>query len=132
MHNPPMISRRRLFFVAAAAAALVGCGSATDDRPARWSFISATITEPMCATVNCHSAIAQRAHVDLHDRASGYRDLVGRGFVTLGDQTGSSPVLFLMNGQGSQRMPPDAPLPQADITLIQRWIAECQMPPCDD
>jgi len=27
-----------------------------------------------------------------------------------------------MRGQGSLRMPPDAPLPEADITLIDRWI----------
>ena len=30
-----------------------------DDRPAKWSFISATIIEPSCATANCHSAITQ-------------------------------------------------------------------------
>src|SRR5262245_53655309 len=124
MHNPPMI-RRGLFLVAAAAAALIGCGSATDDRPARWSFISATITEPSCATVNCHSAVAQRAGVDLHDRASGYASLVGRGFATLTDPADpkSAPVLLLMRAQGSIRMPPDVPLPEADIVLIQNWIA---------
>src|SRR5215510_15128947 len=117
MHNPPPMGHGpRLALVAAAVAALIGCGSTTDDRPARWSFISATITEPSCATVNCHSQVAQRAHVDLHDRATGYRDLVGRGFVIPGDQTGSSAVLFLMRGEGSLRMPPDAPLPEADIT----------------
>ena len=67
MHNPPVLSGRRLFrcslvaLVALAAAALVGCGTTTDDRPAKWSFISPAITEPSCATVNCHSAIAQKA-----------------------------------------------------------------------
>jgi hypothetical protein len=121
MHNPPMIPRLGVALVAVAAA-VVGCGSATDDRPAKWSFISATITEPACATVNCHSAIAQRAAVDLHDRATGYRDLVQRNFVIPGDQTGSSAVLWLMRGQGSLRMPPDAPLPEADIALIDAWI----------
>ena len=74
MHNPPMISRRRLVLVAAAAV-LIGCGSADDTRPAKWSFISATIIEPSCATVNCHSKIADRAGVDLHDRATGYNNL---------------------------------------------------------
>jgi hypothetical protein len=121
MHNPPMIPGRRLLLVAVAAFAL-GCGDATDDRPARWSFISATIMEPSCATVNCHSAVAQRAGVDLHDRATGYRDLVGRSFVLPSDQTGSSALLYLMHGQGSLRMPPDMPLPEADIQLINSWI----------
>jgi hypothetical protein len=121
MHNPPMIPARRLLLVAVAAL-VIGCGDATDDRPARWSFISATIMEQSCATVNCHSAIAQRAGVDLHDRATGYRDLVERNFVLPGDQTNSSALLYLMHGQGSIRMPPDQPLPEADIQLINNWI----------
>jgi hypothetical protein len=105
-----------------AAAALIGCGGTTDDRPPQWSFISPAITEPSCATVNCHSAIAQKAGVDLHDRASGYATLAGRGFVntTMPD---ASPVILLMHAQGSVRMPPDAPLPEADIRLIRDWIA---------
>ena len=89
MHNPPVLSGRRLFpvaLVALVAAAVVGCGGTTDDRPAKWSFISAAITEPSCATVNCHSAIAQKAGVDLHDRASGYATLAGRGFVDPGQR----------------------------------------------
>ena len=54
MHNPPpMITGPRLVLIAAAFAALCGCGSETEDRPAKWSFISAAITEPSCATVNC-------------------------------------------------------------------------------
>jgi hypothetical protein len=123
MHNPPMISGRR-FLLAAVAALALGCGDAIDDRPARWSFISATIMEPSCATVNCHSAVAQRAGVDLHDRATGYRDLVGRSFVYPADpsQPGTSPLLYLLKGQGSLRMPPDGALPQADIDLIDAWI----------
>jgi hypothetical protein len=123
MHNPPMIPRRRLVLVASAAA-LIGCGGATDDRPAKWSFISATITEPSCATVNCHSEIANRAGVDLHDRASGYRDLVTRGFVLPTSDPQASALVHLLDGRGSIRMPPDAPLPEADVTLIERWIAD--------
>jgi hypothetical protein len=123
MHNPPMTPGRRLLLVAMTALA-IGCGSATDDRPARWSFISATIIEPSCATVNCHSAVANRAAVALFDRATGYNDLVSRGFVLPGDQSepGMSPLLYLMNGKGSLRMPPDGALPQADIDLIDKWI----------
>ncbi|SRR6266496_4025372 len=122
MHNPPVLSGRSLLLVALAAVAVVGCGGTTDDRPAKWSFISPAITEPSCATVNCHSAIAQKAGVDLHDRAAGYATLEGRGFV---DPTtpDASAVIFMMRGQGSLRMPPDEPLPEADIVLIRNWIA---------
>ena len=122
MHNPPTMIPRRVFLVAAAVATVIGCGSANDDRPPKWSFISATITEPSCATVNCHSELARRGGVDLHDRATGWNDLVNRGFVdkAMPDQ---SPVLLLMHGQGSLRMPPDQPQPEDDILLIQKWIS---------
>ena len=125
MHNPPpMLPGPRLVLLAAAVAALFGCGSATDDRPAKWSFISASITEPSCATVNCHSAVAQKSGVDLHDRATGWTSLTKYGFTTLADPNDptSAPVLYLMRARGSIRMPPDVPLPEADINLIQTWI----------
>ena len=80
MHNPPMLSPRLacLAVVAAALSIVVsGCNGATDDRPATWSFISATITEPSCATVNCHSAITHQGGVDLSAREIGYQTLVG-------------------------------------------------------
>jgi hypothetical protein len=124
MHNPPMISGRRLALVVAAAA-LIGCGGANDPRPPRWSFIAPTIIEPSCATVNCHSEVAQRAGVDLHDRATGYTDLTTRNFVVpnIPDSWDSSALQYLLNGQGALRMPPDAPLPNVDIALIQEWIS---------
>lgn len=126
MHNPPMIpARRRLALFAAAAAALIGCGSMTDERPLKWSFISAAITEPSCATVNCHSEVAHYNGVDLHERAAGYASLTVKGFTRLNDPMDptSAPVLLLMRAEGSIRMPPDVPLPEADIVLIQNWIA---------
>lgn len=99
-----------------------GCGGSTDDRPAKWSFIAATIVEPSCATVNCHSALTQRAGLDLHDRESGYYALVNGNYVIASDPAQST-VVRVMNAQGSMRMPPDVPLPTADIDLIEAWIA---------
>ena len=126
MHNAPM-SLPRLAFVAAAAAALAvavaGCNGDTDDRPARWSFISTTIVEPSCATVNCHSAVTHQGGVDLSARAIGYQSLVPTYFVFPGNPQ-DSPVVNLMNAVGSIRMPPDNPLPEADIRLIETWIAD--------
>jgi hypothetical protein len=136
MHNPAMLppgapgsNRGRVPARALAAGVALlgiaigaaGCGSDNDDRPARWSFISATITEPSCATVSCHSAVTQMAAVDLSARDVGFNSLVGRNFVIPTDPS-QSPVMFLMEAMGSQRMPPDLPLPGADIQLIGRWI----------
>ena len=132
MHNPPMLSPRLacLAVVAAAALSIVvsGCNGTTDDRPATWSFISATITEPSCATVNCHSAITHQGGVDLSARQIGYETLVtninGPTYYVYPGYPQYSPIVNLMNAEGSIRMPPDNPLPQADIQLIESWIRD--------
>src|ERR1051325_10217584 len=115
---------------AAAATAIAGCGGA-DNRPAKWSFIAPAIIEPNCATVSCHSSVAQRAGVILDTRDTGYNTLTKRGFVVRcpADDTAcqanaaaESEIIILMRGQGSPRMPPDFALPTADIELISNWI----------
>ena len=129
MHNPPMLPPR-LARLAAVAAALclyaAGCGSATDDRPPRWSLISATIMEPSCATVNCHSKITHQGGVDLSSAQAGYGALVGQPgaetFYVFRGHPEDSSLITLLNAVGSTRMPPDNPLSQADITLISNWI----------
>jgi hypothetical protein len=125
MHNPPVTVRASIGLLAGAfalSASLAGCGGDVDDRPAKWSFISATIMEPTCATASCHSEIVQRAGVDLHDRDIGYRILTQRNFVRPGNADAST-VITLMEGKGSIRMPPDFALPTADVELVKRWIA---------
>jgi hypothetical protein len=98
-----------------------GCGSTTDDRPARWSFIAPAIIEPSCATVSCHSSVAQRSGVILEPREVAYKNLHDRFLVVPGDKD-TSEIVALMRAEGSARMPPDFALPEADIELIERWI----------
>jgi hypothetical protein len=112
---------------------LVGCGG-IDNRPAKWSYIAPAIIEPNCATVSCHSSVAQRAGVILEPAQTAYNTLTSRHFVVACDANsaptcmdmavGTSEILYLMRAQGSQRMPPDQALPEADIHLIQTWIAD--------
>jgi hypothetical protein len=117
----------------------VGCGGTKDDRPAQWSFISPTIIEPACATVNCHSAITHQGGVNLSNSTIGFQTLVGSPFQMNGDAGLSgqgmsyyvypyypqySSLITLLNAVGSIRMPPDNPLPQADIQLISDWIQQ--------
>jgi hypothetical protein len=108
-----------------------GCGGDNDPRPRTWSYISTAILEPSCATANCHSALAQRASVDLSTRTTGYHSLVDRKFVIsdaadpgvpADDRVARSPVIHLMRAEGNLRMPPDMPLPESDIQLIENWI----------
>jgi hypothetical protein len=123
MHNRAMFLPRLARWAAVAALFAAGCGGSTDDRPDKWSFISAAIIEPSCATVNCHSAASQRAGIDLHAKDVGYYTLINGFYVIPTDVTGSS-LVYLMNASGSLRMPPDNPLPAADIQLIEKWIQD--------
>ena len=149
MHNPPRMSGRLLklrssfgFTVAgtfalslALVACFAGCG-AGDNRPARWSYIAPAIIEPNCATVSCHSSVAQRAGVILDTTQTAYNTLTKRHFVVVcpdgstdagmacqESAAATSEILSLLRGQGSQRMPPDQALPEVDIQLIQTWIS---------
>ena len=133
-----MLSPRLPGLAAVAALAAVsvatgmGCGGATEDRQPQWSFISPTIIEPACATVNCHSAITHQGGVDLSNSTIGYKTLVNVNGSSMADGGQTlyvypgypqySELITLFNAVGSMRMPPDNPLPQADIQLISDWI----------
>lgn len=106
----------------ALAAAVAGCGSTSDPRPAKWSYISPVIIQPSCATANCHSQLAARSGVVLDTVADGYQQLVQRNYVMPGSPDSSS-LISLLRAQGSRRMPPDFPLPEEDVGLIASWIA---------
>jgi hypothetical protein len=103
-----------------------GCGGSTDDRPAKWSFISTAIIEPSCATASCHSDVARKAGVNLYNKDVGYDALVKRLFVVPSNQQASE-LMFLLRAQGTRRMPPDFPLPEEDVQLIGQWITSGAM-----
>lgn len=107
----------------AAAAALVLAAACTGDpaeRPATWAYLHPAIIAPSCATSSCHSERVETAGVDLSDADRAYADLIARRFVVPGDP--ASALLPLLEGDERGRMPPDAPLPAADIDLVRAWI----------
>jgi len=85
--------------------------------------------------VSCHSAVAQRAGVILEPAQTAYETLTKRHFVVtcpndpvigppcMDMAVATSEILYLLRGQGSQRMPPDQALDESDIHLIQTWIS---------
>ncbi len=101
-------------------------GCAAEDRPATWSFVSTAIVEPACGTAGCHSQWSQVAGIVLDSREAGYHaltmppDTYGP-FIVAGDPAHSQ-LMFLLRGDEIRIMPPDAPLPTADIDLIAAWI----------
>jgi hypothetical protein len=109
-----------------AVAALAAC-TTTDDRAANWATISTTIFEPSCGTAGCHSQLSQVAGVILDSRDTGCRTLVTNppdtygSFVTPGDPDHSQ-LMYLLRGDEIRRMPPDGPLPDADVALVAAWI----------
>lgn len=109
-------------FASILVAASVGCAGDPGERPATWSYVYATVIAPSCATASCHSDRARTAGVVLDDPDVAYRMLLDRAFVVAGDP--ASALMSLLEGDERARMPPDAPLPAADIALVRAWIEE--------
>jgi hypothetical protein len=112
-----------------------GCGGEEDDRDPTWSYISPAIIQPNCATSSCHSQGTAVSGLNLSTADAGYRSLLqlhlplrtmmgppkARQLVTPFNPD-ESRVVNMMRAEGSWRMPPDRPLAEADIRLIERWI----------
>lgn len=99
---------------------LAACAGDPSDRPATWSYLHAAIIAPNCATSSCHNSRATTAGVVLDDADEAYDALIERQFVVPGDS--ASTLLDLLEGDERRRMPPDSPLPAADIDLVRAWI----------
>jgi hypothetical protein len=128
--------------------ALSACGG--PDRPATWAYISPVIFQPSCATSSCHSRAAAVAGLDFSDPDRGYSSLT-RLWVWIVDRTkegtpgcghadgtivcerlyrplvtpydpSQSRLVNMLRARNAPRMPPDRPLDEADIKLVENWI----------
>jgi hypothetical protein len=111
-------------WIALASIAAAGCGEEIDPRPASWSYIHPAIVVPNCATIGCHSDTSEQKNLNLESEDEALDDLNEGRLVIPGDPSTSPLILQLQGVGGRLRMPPDAPLPEADVALIQKWIAE--------
>jgi len=137
-----------------------GCGDAVDHRPAAWEYISPAIIQPNCATTSCHSRAAAVAGLDFSTPEHGYTSLTAlwvwivdpngtpeNGCRPYGDEfvcqrnhrplvtpfdPAQSRLVHMLKAEGAARMPPDRPLPLADIALIERWILDGARKSLDD
>jgi hypothetical protein len=114
-----------------------GCGGAEDARDPVWSYIAPAIIQPNCATSSCHSQGTAVAGLNLSTAEAGYKSLLQlhlplrgmmppdkpRPLVTPGNPD-ESRVVNMLRAEGTDRMPPDRPLAEADIRLIERWILD--------
>jgi hypothetical protein len=120
----------------AAVLALAACDGA-EDRPSDWNYVHTAILRPSCATAACHSGLSAVGGLDLSTPDSAYAFLTGRvcgappqpgdpagNFVRPG-QPESSQLVWMLRGEGTALvMPPDVPLPDVEIAIIERWILE--------
>ena len=126
-----------------------GC-STGDDRPAAWGYISPAIFQPACATSSCHSRGVAQSGVDFSDPDRGYASLTESWFVdpmgttddgcqawkaqdtlvcpgnpfVIAYDPGQSRLVSMLRARGTSRMPPDRPLPEVDIRLVENWILD--------
>jgi hypothetical protein len=124
-------------FLVFLAGAVVGCGVPGDDRPADWQYISAAIIAPNCATSSCHSPTTAAAGLDLSTAERGYTslltlrlpnkkgsDVVRARTMVVPYRPAESRMIRMLRADGANRMPPDRPLAEADIELIERWVLQ--------
>jgi hypothetical protein len=107
-------------------AGVAACAGDPSERPATWSYLHTAVIAPNCATSSCHSVLVETAGIALDDREDSYAQLIELQFVIAGDPT--SALVPLLEGDERRRMPPDAPLPQADIDLVRLWIEAGALP----
>ena len=98
---------------------------------------------PSCTTSSCHNEFNAQAGVKLQDREGAYTILLGAtcedeqpdeapetGNLVVPGSPETSRLMHLLIGDNVRRaMPPDRPLPDADIELIEAWILSGA--PCD-
>jgi len=122
--------------VALGAVLASACGNATDDRPATLEYITQTILAPSCASAECHSAFKRQVGDQFDTVDATRRTIVGNQLVAFPDDVSDPAHSFLIQtltvgtpsilypGEGNVRMPFDSPIPDADVQLIEAWIAD--------
>lgn len=130
---------RRLHFCACALA-LAGCVEA-EERSTDFEYVHAAIIEPMCATVGCHSrqSAVTPPEADLTVFSEIDLSTPTRACGILANEWGPGVVLDLLEGDYDDpsvgdnpiltQMPPDVPLPAADIEIVRAWITGAN--PCE-
>ncbi len=115
---------------------LLGACDVPEERPATWSYVHTAILRPGCTTSSCHGTASAAAGLDLSTPTSAYSYLLGRpcdapthpqdapGNYVFPYQPERSRLLYLLRGDRTTIMPPDTPLPDSEIEIVERWILE--------
>lgn len=105
-------------FLLASLLSLVACGTSPDERPATVEVVALSILAPTCGQVQCHSATSKIEGLAF-DTLDGARASLRR---LVGSSAADSELIEVLREDGAGRMPPDSPLAEEDIQLIETWI----------
>ena len=124
------VPRMPRLWIALASIAAAGCGEEIDPRPASWGYIHPAIVVPNCATAGCHSEASAQAGLSFESEQDALRAFKAytRPFNWNGSQLNAQLRGLPFLGSAIVRMPPDAPLPEADVQLIGRWVDQGAAP----
>jgi hypothetical protein len=126
---------RVAWYTLAPVIALAACGTTEDDRPATLRYVTEAILAPTCGEAQCHSTFKQSLG-DVFDTVTGARQSLHRNGLALpsdkADPANASLIHWVTDDQPFNqrdpqgniigRMPWDAPMPNADIDLLKKWI----------
>lgn len=110
-----------------AIAAVAACGTEQDERPATLEVMTLTVLAPNCGQVQCHSSTTRTRGYQF-DTVEGARETLGTNGLKVNEavQAGTpldNDLMYVLDGvTGFDRMPPDTPLHDEDIALIERWL----------
>ena len=103
------------------------CATDPDPRPATADYIIEAILVPYCGRGGCHSSNTAARNLVFDTIDGALAAMKGQGkdrepMVTPFQPDRSRLVLVLTDS--SRAMPPDVPLPDKDVALISRWVAD--------
>jgi hypothetical protein len=123
---------KQLVLIGALLGGATGACGVSDDRPRTLEYITQTVLAPSCAAAECHTAF-KREVGDQFDTVDAARQSIvinalvdtldPKASVLYGSITVGEPSI-LSPGSGNVRMPFEAPMPDADVALILRWIED--------
>jgi hypothetical protein len=132
--RPIVSSLGSKLLVASVVVVLGGCGAVEDERAPAWGYISPVIMQPNCATASCHNTASAAAGLDFSSNERGWNSLrtlklPQRGMTAPKPRPMVTPfnpdqsrLVNMLRASGARRMPPDRPLAEADIVLVEQWI----------
>jgi Planctomycete cytochrome C len=103
-----------------------GCATEPDTRPETLDYIVEAILAPYCGRGGCHSSVTRVRGLafDTIDGALAAMKTTQRGEQLVVPHSPMDSRLVNVLSDQRRIMPPDVPLPQKDIDLITRWVAD--------